>query len=402
MGVAPSGDLGARKWWALGAVFLTILCVGVDSTVLSVALPTLATSLHASESDLQWFSSGYLLVLAATMLPAGLLGDRYGHKKVFLISLGLFALGSLACGYSTTVSEFMAARIVLGVAGAGVIVMAISSLTVLFSQQERPKAVGILGAGNFLAFPIGPILGGWILTNFWWGWVFLINIPIAVIGFAAAAILLPEFRAHVRPGVDLAGALPASLVARSIGSKITVAGGFALLALGLCVGASAAAASNELFVAAWLVVVGAGLGLVLTTATSAALVELSPEQSGTGSAALEAIDEIGSPLGAAILGSVVSAGYLARLGLSGLSSSAANAARQSVFAGVSVARVLRSQSLLSDVRTAFVHGVDEAMLVSAGIAVVGCVLAVLFLPRSNPSTLVLPLAQEIGAGEPSE
>jgi MFS family permease len=259
-----------------------------------------------------------------------------------------------------------------------------------------------LGAGNFLAFPIGPILGGWILTNFWWGWVFLINIPIAVIGFAAAANLLPEFRAHVRPGVDLAGALPASLVARSIGSKITVAGGFALLALGLCVGASAAAASNELFVAAWLVVVGAGLGLVLTTATSAALVELSPEQSGTGSAALEAIDEIGSPLGAAILGSVVSAGYLARLGLSGLSSSAANAARQSVFAGVSVARVLRSQSLLSDVRTAFVHGVDEAMLVSAGIAVVGCVLAVLFLPRSNPSTLVLPLAQEIGAGEPSE
>ena len=84
---------GSKSWWALGAVFLTILCVGVDSTVLSVALPTLAKSLHASETDLQWFSSGYFLVLAAAMLPAGLLGDRYGHKRVFLISLGLFAAG---------------------------------------------------------------------------------------------------------------------------------------------------------------------------------------------------------------------------------------------------------------------------------------------------------------------
>jgi len=105
---------GSRRWWALGAVFLTILCVGVDSTVLSVALPTLAKSLHASETDLQWFSSGYFLVLAAAMLPAGLLGDRYGHKRVFLVSLVLFAAGSAGCAFSTSVIEFMAARVLLG------------------------------------------------------------------------------------------------------------------------------------------------------------------------------------------------------------------------------------------------------------------------------------------------
>jgi len=186
-------------------VFLTVLCVGIDSTVLSVALPTLAKSLRASEPDLQWFSSGYFLVLAAAMLPAGLLGDRYGHKKVFLLSLGLFAVGSAACAFSTSVAEFMAARVLLGLAGAGVIVMAISSLTVLFSREERPKAVGILAAGNFLAMPIGPILGGWILTNFWWGWVFLVNVPVALIGLVAAAALLPEFRASQRPGFDLTG-----------------------------------------------------------------------------------------------------------------------------------------------------------------------------------------------------
>ncbi|MGD0054180.1 MAG: MFS transporter [Acidimicrobiales bacterium] len=495
-------ELGNRRWWALGAVFLTILCVGVDSTVLSVALPTLARTMHASESDLQWFSSGYLLVLAAAMLPAGLLGDRYGHKKVFLISLGLFGVGSAACGLSTSVVEFMCARALLGLAGAGVVVMAISTLTVLFTQEERPKAVGILGAGNFLAFPIGPILGGWLLTNFWWGWVFLINVPIVVIGVVAAVILLPEFRAPQRPGIDvtgialstaglvavifglikagengwrsssalsltalgiviviaffqwerrltklsgdhplldmtlfssrsftwgaifaalsslpligvlftmpqyfqgvlgssamssglrllpliagvLVGALPAARVARLLGSKITVAGGFAVLALGLSVGTLTGVTSSEAFLATWLIVVGAGLGLVLTTATSAALVELSPERSGIGSAALEAIDEVGSPLGAAILGSVVSAGYVARLGLRGFSSASAHAARASVFGGVALAQKVHSSQMLSSVRMAFVHGVDLALLVSAGIAVVGCVLTLIFLPQTN-------------------
>src|ERR1700722_8468414 len=202
--VAPRGSR-ARRWRALGAVFLTVLCVGIDSTVLSVALPTLAKSLHASEPDLQWFSSGYFLVLAAAMLPAGLLGDRYGHKRVFLISLALFAVGSAACAFSTTVDEFMAARVLLGLAGAGVIVMSISSLTVLFSKDERPKAVGILGAGNFLALPICSILGGWLLTNFWWGWLFLINVPGALVGVGAASVLLPEFRAPQRPALDLIG-----------------------------------------------------------------------------------------------------------------------------------------------------------------------------------------------------
>ena len=126
-------------------------------------------------------------------------------QGVFLISLALFAVGSAACAFSTTVDEFMAARVLLGLAGAGVIVMAISSLTVLFSKEERPRAVGILGAGNFLAMPIGPILGGWLLTNFWWGWVFLVNVPVALVGLVAASALLPEFRAPEPPAFDLPG-----------------------------------------------------------------------------------------------------------------------------------------------------------------------------------------------------
>src|SRR5580658_21202 len=184
-------DLGARRWWALGAVCVAVLAVGVDGTVLSVASPTLSKALHASESDLQWFSSGYFLVLAAAMLPAGLMGDRYGRKKVLLLCLALFGVGSAACAFSTSVGEFMLARGLLGLAGAGVIVMAISALTVLFSKEERPKAVGIWAAATFVALPIGPILGGWLLTHYWWGWVFLINVPVSLFGLAAAFALVP-------------------------------------------------------------------------------------------------------------------------------------------------------------------------------------------------------------------
>src|SRR5215469_16665109 len=187
------------RWWALGAVQLAVLAVGLDITVLSVALPTLATALHASESDLQWFSSGYTLVLAAAMLPAGLLGDRYGRKKVLLVALALFGAGSAACAYATSAGAFIAARAVLGLAGAGIIVMALSALTVLFTEEERPRAVGIWAAANFLALPLGPILGGWLLTHYWWGWVFLLNVPVALVGLIATFALVPESRAPQRP-----------------------------------------------------------------------------------------------------------------------------------------------------------------------------------------------------------
>src|SRR5260370_20192876 len=120
--------LGKRKWGALGALTLAVLAVGLDGTVLSVALPTLATVLHASESDLQWFSSGYLLVLAAMMLPAGLLGDRYGRKKVMIVALAFFGAGSVACAYAPSGCALLAAPVVLWSAGAGAVCRCLSVL----------------------------------------------------------------------------------------------------------------------------------------------------------------------------------------------------------------------------------------------------------------------------------
>lgn len=190
---------------------LAVLAVGLDATVLSVALPTLADRLHASESDLQWFSSGYLLVLAAAMLPAGLLGDRIGRQKVMAVALLLFALASAGCALSRTPLEFIAARLVLGLAGAPLIVMAISALAVLFSEEERPRAVGIWAAVNFVSLPIGPIVGGWLLTHAWWGWVFLMNVPVSLLGLLAVVVLVPDTRAAIRPGLDPIGVATSSL-----------------------------------------------------------------------------------------------------------------------------------------------------------------------------------------------
>jgi len=151
---------------------------------------------------------------------------------------------------------------------------------------------------------------------------------------------------------------------------------------GLILGAKSAVRSSDAFVAAWLALVGGGMGLAMATATSAALSELSEERSGVGTAVLQALNKMGALLGTAILGSVLSSAYLARLDPSGLPAQGANAIRQSVFGGLEVAHQIRSP-LLDSVRAAFVYGIDRALLVSAGVAVVGVVLAAVFLPQAN-------------------
>ncbi|HEU5440981.1 MAG TPA: MFS transporter [Ktedonobacterales bacterium] len=496
---------GTRKWWALGALNLSVLAVGLDGTVLSVALPTLAKALHASESDLQWFSSGYLLVLAAAMLPVGLLGDRFGRKKVLLVSLALFGAGSAACAYAPSAGAFTAARMALGLAGAGIVVMALSALTVLFSEQERPRAVGIWAAANFLALPIGPILGGWLLTHYWWGWVFLMNMPVALVGLIAASALLPESRAPQRPGLDpvgivtsvaglvgvtyglieagvngwgdasalvpivaglvvlvvfflwerwlsgrpggqplvdltlfqsaaftwgvilmailglamigvlftmpqyfqgvlgtdamgagvrllpliaglVVGAVPADRIARMVGAKLTVALGFALCTASMLLGAATSAGSGDAFVAAWMALAGLGMGLTLATAASGALSDLPAERSGVGAAVMQALQKVGGPFGAAVLGSVLSSAYLSRLDLAGLPAPAAKVVRESLFGGLAVAGQLQSPALLASVRDAFVYGMDVSLVVAAGIATAGIVLTLAFLPWRTATT----------------
>src|SRR5208282_3705134 len=203
-------DNSARKWWALVAIAASVLVVGLDLTVLNLALPTIATDLHASTSDLQWISDAYSLVLAAAMLPAGLLGDRFGRKKVLLIALVLFGASSAACAYATSTGELIAARAVLGIGAAAIFPLSLSVIPVLFAPEERQQAIALMASATFISFPIGPIVGGYLLDHFWWGSVFLINVPVVVLALIAVALLLPESRSDQRPRLDIVGVILSS------------------------------------------------------------------------------------------------------------------------------------------------------------------------------------------------
>jgi DHA2 family multidrug resistance protein-like MFS transporter len=203
-------DRSARKWWALVAIAASVLVVGLDLTVLNLALPTIATDLHASATDLQWISDAYSLVLAAAMLPAGLLGDRLGRKRVLLVALVLFGASSAVCAYASGVGELIAARAVLGIGAAAIFPLSLSVIPVLFAPEERQKAIALMASATFISFPIGPIVGGYLLDHFWWGSVFLINVPVVALAVIAVAALLPESRSEQRLRVDVLGVLLSS------------------------------------------------------------------------------------------------------------------------------------------------------------------------------------------------
>jgi MFS family permease len=201
---------GGRRWWALAALSLVGVIVGLDLTVLNLALPTLALALHASTGQLQWFIDAYSLVLAAALLPAGLLGDRYGRKRVLILALAVFGAGSLVCAYAPSPGVLVAARALLGLGAAFLIPLSLSVLPVLFTDAERPRAIAVVMVGTMLAYPLGPILGGWLLTRYWWGSVFLINVPVVVLALFAVGLLMPESRGEERRSLDGGGILASS------------------------------------------------------------------------------------------------------------------------------------------------------------------------------------------------
>ncbi|MFI5062641.1 MAG: MFS transporter, partial [Streptosporangiales bacterium] len=456
----------ARRWWALAAIAASVLVVGLDLTVLSLALPALSVQLHASTTDLQWFSAAYSLVLAAALLPAGMLGDRLGRKKMLLIALAMFGVSSLACAFATSAGQLIAARAILGLSAAVILPMSIAVIPVLFTEEERPRAIAIVMGATFLGFPVGPLLGGWLLDKFWWGSVFLINVPVAVLALIAVATLMPEShgargRRMDLPGIALSSlglagltygcikagedgwgspAALATVVAGAgllalfvvwerhatdrgqpliqldlfrsagftwgtilttfvsfamfgvlfampqyfqevlgqdsfgsglrllpliggmvagmlggtrlqtarrapdgtpsgdppLGPRPLVAAGFMIMAAALAVGATTHLASGTGFAAAWFAAAGLGLGLAMPAAMNAALGALSADRSGSGSALITAMRQVGATIGVAVLGTVLLSAYRDRLSLGGLPPAAAQAGRSSVAGGVGV------------------------------------------------------------------
>jgi len=197
----------AGRWWMLGVTCLSVVVVGLDLTILNIALPAISAALHAGTGDLQWIVDAYSLVFAGVILAAGLIGDRLGRKRLLLAGLAVFLGASLWCALSVSAGELIAARALMGL-GAGIVFpLSLAVVSTAFGDDERPQAIGIVTAAVALGLPLGPVLGGLLLQHFSWHSVFWINVPAACLTLAAGVVLMPESRNPASPPLDAPGAL---------------------------------------------------------------------------------------------------------------------------------------------------------------------------------------------------
>ncbi|WP_328426304.1 MFS transporter [Streptomyces sp. NBC_00443] len=202
---APGGH--PQRWLILGVLCVAVLTVVLDNTVLNVAIPSLTRELDAATSDIQWMINAYSLVQSGLLLTAGSAADRYGRKKMLAAGLALFGVGSLVAGLADSTGQLIAARAGMGVGGALLMTTVLAVAIQIFTPEEQPKAIGIWAAVNSLGFAAGPLLGGFILDHFWWGAIFLINIPVAVLALVAVVVLVPESKNPQGDRPDLVGAV---------------------------------------------------------------------------------------------------------------------------------------------------------------------------------------------------
>jgi EmrB/QacA subfamily drug resistance transporter len=200
-------DQSVRPWAALWALCLGFFMILVDATIVSVATPTIQHDLHASENATLWVTSAYLLAYAVPLLITGRLGDRVGPKNLYLIGLAVFTLSSLWCGLTGTIAELIVARVVQGLGAAMITPQTMAVITRVFPPIKRGQAMGVWGAVAGVATLVGPVLGGVLVDGLGWEWIFFINVPVGVIGFALAMGLVPRLPTHTHsfdiPGVVL-------------------------------------------------------------------------------------------------------------------------------------------------------------------------------------------------------
>jgi EmrB/QacA subfamily drug resistance transporter len=200
-------DVYARRWLVLGVLCLSLVIVVVGNTALNVVLPRLVADLDASATQLQWITDAYALVFAGLLLPAGALGDRFGRKGALQLGLAVVGFAALSSTFATTATQLIATRALMGLGAAFVMPSTLSILANVFPPQERARAIaiwaGFAGAGG----AIGPIISGALLDHFWWGSVFLVNVPIVAVALLAGALLVPTSSDPNHGRLDPIGAL---------------------------------------------------------------------------------------------------------------------------------------------------------------------------------------------------
>jgi len=494
-----------RRWIGLGVLCLSLLVVGLDNTILSVAIPSLSNDLGATTSQLQWIVDGYTLVFAGLLLTTGSLGDRYGRRSALSIGLGIFVGGSIASAYATSAGMLIATRSIMGIGGALIMPATLSLLTNLFTEpKERAKAIGIWAGVSGIGVAIGPMLGGWLLEHYSWGSVFLINVPVVAVALPAGYFLLPNSKAENSPRLDPFGAVlsiiglvslvwgiieapakgwtaPSVLTAFAIGivamaifiwwqnttdhpmldvqffknprfsaanlaitlaffamvgsmfvitqfmqfvlgfsplqagirsvplalclilvapqssrfvekfgTKLVVAGGLFVVALGLFVASTCTPELGYGRVLPSQILLGIGIALAMAPATESVMGSLPKEKAGVGSAMNDTTRQVGGALGVAIIGSVFSSKYAPligdKIGGLGLGTQALEASKDSIGGALAVAdKVHKVSPALGDqvsaaAKDAFAASMGRGLLVSAAIALVGAIVALVFLP----------------------
>jgi EmrB/QacA subfamily drug resistance transporter len=201
-----------RKWWTLGAVAVGLFMIMLDNTIVNVALPSIERSLHMSISSLEWIVTAYALTFAALLITGGKLGDMYGRRKMFMFGLAIFTLASLACGLAPSAGFLIGARAVQGIGAALMNPATLSIITATFPPKERGQAIGIWAGVSALALAIGPLLGGLIVDNINWHWIFYVNVPVGVVGIVVSRFFISESRdtSHEQ-SIDLPGLVTSGL-----------------------------------------------------------------------------------------------------------------------------------------------------------------------------------------------
>jgi EmrB/QacA subfamily drug resistance transporter len=490
-----------RRRAILGVLCLSLLIVVIDNTVLNTALPTLARDLHAGTSGLQWVVDAYSLAFASLLVTAGALGDRFGRRRALNLGLAVFALGSLAAAFAPSAGMLIADRVVMGIGAAFVMPSTLSILNAVFPPAERPRAIAAWSAVAGVGIVIGPTLGGALLSQFSWGSIFLVNVPLVALALLGVARVVPETVQRESGRLDVAGTLlsaagllavvdaiieapsrgwgaPLTLVelaagvgliaafvlwelrsshplidirvfanrafsaasasvtviffslfgslfaltqylqlvhgysplsagvralpfalamgaasplsttlASRLGTRWVVAGGLALMGVGLFALSTAGVATPYPPVAAYVAVMGAGMGLVMAPASTTIMASVPPEQAGAGSAVNDTVREVGGALGVAVIGSLVSGLYGHRMSdlLSthhapeALNHAASGSVAAADLIGQSVGGV-RGSEIVGAAHSAFTSAMGAGMKLAAAAALIGAVGCLIALP----------------------
>jgi EmrB/QacA subfamily drug resistance transporter len=498
---------GSSRWLALAVLCSSILIVNLDNTVLNVALPTLVRDLQATSTQLQWIVDAYALVFGGLLLVSGSLADRVGRKRTLLAGLLAFAAGSAWAAFSGSVGMLVAARASMGIGAALLMPSTLAIITDIFrDSEERQQAIGFWAGTSGVGFALGPIVGGLLLTHFWWGSVFLINVPIAIGGAICAIVFVPDSKNPATPRPDMVGALLSiaglglvlwsiieapvrgwssplvivpgvtgivvlvifaawenasshpmlnlaffrvrsfsvavcciglgafgligalflltqflqfdlgysalqagirmlpvaaalaivaplsSVLNRAIGTKFTTATGLLIAAIGLWQVSRASVAWTYSDMLPGMIMLGVGAALIMPTVSASVMNSVPRGDTGVGSATNGTFIQIGGALGVAVIGSLLSTRYQDHMTTALAPYHVPHGVEQTILGSIGGALAVAAHIggivgafIVHVARSAFISGADLGLMVGAGVALGGCVLALAALPSKPPA-----------------